>query len=120
MGLMLWPGKPKDGWTQVQCPPMRDPGEAFISGDDLRVLRSVGIELDGRRWLHVSCSRASRLPSWEDLRRVKDQFIGKDAVALQVLPRQSDYVNLHPYVLHLWCCLDGDATPDFTRGRRQI
>lgn len=68
---------------------------------------------DGRRWMHVSFSRPHRLPSWEDLRVVKDTFVGRDRLALQVLPRQDEYVNIHPHVLHLWSCLDGDPVPDF-------
>ena len=73
-------------------------------------------ELDNKRWLHVSCAYADRLPTWKDLGEVKDLFIGKDKLALQVLPKESDYININPYVLHLWHCLDGDPTPDFTHG----
>lgn len=42
------------------------------------------------------------LPSWEDLRRVKDIFIGREVEAYQVLPKESEYVNVHPFCLHLW------------------
>lgn len=85
----------------------------------LMVVCSAQVEYDGRRWMHVSCSRPNRLPSWEELRLVKDTFIGRDRNALQILPRQEEYVNIHPYVLHLWHCLDGDGLPDF-RVRGQI
>ncbi len=81
----------------------------------LTVICSARPEADGKRWMHVSCSRPSRLPSWDDLRLVKDTFIGRERKALQVLPPQSEYVNCHPYVLHLWACLDGDPLPDFRR-----
>jgi hypothetical protein len=87
---------------------------AFAKGE-LRVLSSQRREGDGKRWVHVSVSRADRLPSWEDLRDVKDVFLGTDSVAVQVLPRRQDYVNDHPYVLHLFRCLDGDPVPDFRR-----
>lgn len=53
-------------------------------------------------WLHVSVSRSDRLPSWTDLGFVKQCFIGDDREAVQVLPKESDYVNLHKYCLHLW------------------
>jgi hypothetical protein len=79
----------------------------------LRVICSAQLERDNRRWMHVSCSRPNRLPSWEELRLVKDTFIGRDRKALQVLPPQAEYVNIHPHVLHLWSCLDGDGLPDF-------
>lgn len=79
----------------------------------LAVICSAQVEADGKRWIHVSCSRADRLPSWKDLRRVKDVFVGVHRKAVQVFPAQSEYVNVHPNVLHLWACLDGDPLPDF-------
>lgn len=85
-------------------------------GDELMVLVSKSLEADDKMWLHVSLSRPSRLPTWQDLRRVKDAFVGKDRKAIQVLPADSEYVNIHPFVLHLFCCLDGDVLPDFRRG----
>lgn len=84
-------------------------------GDDLQVLVSQSVEADGRMWLHVSMSRPSRLPTWQDVRRVKDAFIGKDKKAIQVLPSDREYVNIHPHVLYLFHCLDGDPLPDFRR-----
>lgn len=86
----------------------------------LIVIVSGAFELDGKRWLHVSCSRRDRLPSWEDLREVKDRYIGKEKLAVQVLPPQSRYINIHPYVLHLWHCVDVDPIPDFARGGSSI
>jgi hypothetical protein len=82
-------------------------------GDTLLVIFSGQRERDGRRWAHVSMSRPSRLPSWDDVREVKDTFIGRDRRAIQILPPQAEYVNLHKNVLHLWHCLDGDGLPDF-------
>lgn len=82
----------------------------------MTVILSVAREEDGRRWLHVSLARPERLPSWDDLRMIKDLFIGKDKLAVQVLPPTSNWVNEHPYCLHLFHCLDGAITPDFTRG----
>src|SRR5690349_3210408 len=86
-----------------------------ISGA-LFVICSARVEADGKRWIHVSCSRPSRLPDWDDMRLVKDTFIGRDRLALQILPRQAEYVNVCKNCLHLWSCLDGDPTPDFRVG----
>jgi hypothetical protein len=48
---------------------------------------------------------------------VKRIFLGRERQALQVLPRESEYVNVNPHVLHLWSALDRpDWLPDFTRG----
>jgi hypothetical protein len=79
----------------------------------LSVITSGKTERDGKRWWHVSCAYPDRLPRWSDLREVKDLFIGKEKKAVQVLPAESEYVNIHPYCLHLWHCLDEDVTPDF-------
>jgi len=79
----------------------------------LKVMMTAKIERDERRWLHVSVSHNDRIPDWRDLREVKDIFIGRERRALQVLPPEAEYVNIHPRVLHLWSCLDGDGLPDF-------
>lgn len=89
-------------------------GRTFVNPKiKMVVIASVAQEADGKRWLHVSCSLRNRLPSWSELRMVKDTFVGKDRTAIQVLPPESQHVNIHPFYLHLWSCLDGDVTPDF-------
>lgn len=108
------------GWIQE---PDVYPGVAVYTHNrfGVRALLSAQVELDGKRWIHVSVSRRDkRLPTWENLRIVKETFIGADKLAVQVLPRERDYVNIHPGVLHLWHCLDGDPTPDFTMGTGSI
>ena len=86
----------------------------------LGVLMSVARQLDGKFWLHVSFSRKSTLPSYADMAEVKSLFIGDDKTALQVFPAQDKHVNLMATTLHLWHCLDGDVTPDFTKGTGSI
>lgn len=100
-------------WSPVEHTPF---GAIYHRRDGLMVIVTQASELDGRQWLHVSCSRRSRLPSWDDLRKVKLLFVGRDRKAIQVLPPEAEYVNFHPYCLHLWCCLDEDPLPDFTHG----
>jgi hypothetical protein len=68
---------------------------------------------DEKRWLHVSMSRRDRMPSYDEMCEVKRLFIGEDTQAIQLFPRKSEHVNLHPNCLHLWACLDGDGLPDF-------
>lgn len=106
------------GWREVERG--EDGARYYNTARSLAVIVSIAVEQDRRRWLHMSCSHIERIPTWEELRDAKDVFIGRDRVALQVLPRQRDYVNIDPRVLHLWCCLDGDVTPDFTRGMGSI
>lgn len=83
---------------------------------DLGMIVSIAVEDDGKSWLHASVSRRDKtLPTYEDLGHCKRLCIGDHRTAIQVFPPKSDHVNLAE-VLHLWCCLDGDVTPDFTGG----
>lgn len=52
--------------------------------------------------LHVSLIYPNRLPSWEDLRQVKDAFFGDDLDAMMVIPKAEDYINVHQYCFHIW------------------
>jgi len=72
----------------------------------LAVILSIDALDDGSVWLHASCSRRDRLPSWDDLRAVKNTFIGPEVEAFQCLPRESEYVNLMPHCLHLWARME--------------
>jgi hypothetical protein len=45
------------------------------------------------------------------LREVKNVFFGEEASAVQILPRESEYVNQHQYCLHLWRYVDGPLWP---------
>ena len=92
----------------------------WMFSSKVSVIASASREADGKRWLHVSVCHRDHLPSWELLRQVKDEFIGKDRKAIQVLPAASEYVNINPNVLHLWHCMDGDTLPDFTGGSGSI
>lgn len=97
------------GWAKIR-------GEANMwhTNDGVSIIASAEI-VDGERWWHVSCARPNRLPSWDDVRKVKDIFVGRDKTAVQVLPSQDRYVNDNPHVLHLWRCLDREIVPDFRR-----
>lgn len=55
-------------------------------------------------WEHVSVSvhRQKRTPTWEEMCFVKDLFWQEDECVIQYHPPRDDYVNCHPYVLHLW------------------
>lgn len=107
-----------------ECSPQRDPPKGWtkVGGcenvwrsihDKLTVIVTGRREGDGRRWMHVSVSHRDRLPTWPELKTVKDMLIGPDTVAIQVFPRAAEFVNVHPFCLHLWHCLDGDVIPDF-------
>lgn len=53
-------------------------------------------------WEHVSASTVLRCPTWEEMCIIKGMFWDGDDVVMQLHPRESQYVNNHPYCLHLW------------------
>lgn len=66
-------------------------------GRDLTIVFS-----DGLGWEHVSVSTSSRCPNWPEMVFVKNLFWSPDDVAIQFHPPESEYINNHPYCLHLW------------------
>lgn len=73
-------------------------------------------EHDGQEWLHASIAHPDRMPTWEELKAVKVALIGAARFAYLVFPPAWQYVNQHPYALHLWSRWDdsdGAALPDF-------
>ncbi len=112
----LFPQAPRN-WKRFQNPYAY---AAYDCVNGLRVLMDVGMEYDGKRWLHVSLSRKGRLPSYDDMCAVKNLFIGPDKMAIQVFVPSAQHVNIHPTCLHLWHCIDGDVLPDFTQGTGSI
>jgi hypothetical protein len=57
---------------------------------------------DGLGWEHVSVSRKDRCPTWDEMCQIKDLFWDDTDCVVQYHPPRSEYVNNHPYCLHLW------------------
>ncbi len=61
-------------------------------------------------WDHVSVSLITvtesktieRCPKWNEMCFIKDLFFEDEEEVIQFHPKKSEYVNAHPYVLHLW------------------
>ena len=81
-----------------------------IAHQGLRMAASVEFH-NGQNWIHVSVSRRSKMPSYDDLKKVKHDFIGDDRAAYQAFPRAAEHVNLHEFCLHLWCPTGRDPFP---------
>jgi hypothetical protein len=86
---------------------------------ELRVIASRGggpAELGGddpySRWDHVSVSLADRCPTWEEMCFIKELFFERHEPAMQLHPVK-DYVNNHPYCLHLWRPRDAEIPLPF-------
>ncbi len=72
------------------------------------VISSVD-EADGIRWEHVSVSPvgAKKCPDWETMSFVKAIFWDDEDTVIQMHPKRSEYVNVHPHCLHLWRMVGG-------------
>lgn len=81
----------------------------------LFVFVSAGEYEDGKEWLHISFSRKSRIPSYEDMQKVKRDFIGEDKKAVLVLPEKENYVNINKNCLHLFYS-EENPLPEFSNG----
>lgn len=57
---------------------------------------------DGGGWQHVSVSLPKRCPTWEEMCHIKQLFWSDDECVVQYHPARRDYVNLHPFCLHMW------------------
>lgn len=76
------------GAAYIHIPPEKNPvGVIFSWGDG---------------WDHVSVSRSDRCCTWNEMCKIKDIFFKPEECAIQYHPTKKDYVNCHPYVLHLW------------------
>lgn len=88
---------PREAELYRTGPPGDHKNGAFYFRDGLFVICS-----DGAGWEHVSVSRKSKLPSYEDMCRVKDMFWGEEDCVMQLMVPKSEHVNYHPYCLHMW------------------
>lgn len=108
-------------WRRVPSPFARHPDAVDLGawvrldGDKnpLRALVSVDLYdcAGGGHWLHLSVSRANRLPTWADLVLVREELGYEDLSFVQLLPPRRAWINVHSYCLHLMCRLDSDTVP---------
>lgn len=80
----------------------------IVEHGSLFVIASDGSDVPPpHQWEHVSVHVRlqrgdTRLPTWDEMCRVKRLFWAADDVVVQFHPAEADYVNRHPHVLHLW------------------
>lgn len=68
------------------------------------------IASDGKGWEHVSVSKIGHTPSWDEMCYIKSLFWDAEDCVVQYHPPESEYVNCHPYCLHMWRPTD-DSLP---------
>lgn len=56
----------------------------------------------GGGWDHVSISMKKRCPTWDEMCLVKEIFFNDNEWVVEFHPAKEEYVNFHPYCLHLW------------------
>lgn len=64
------------------------------------ILKAIASE--GCGWEHVSVSLHDRTPTWGEMDFVKNKFWDDDDLVVQMHVPRKDWVNDHPYCLHLW------------------
>jgi hypothetical protein len=107
--------KPPEHWQElpsVNWPPGSDHVAARSWRHkviNMTVLRSRTKMRDGRSFFHISLARPDRMPTWEEVSKVKNEFLGEETPAYHVIPAKKDYVNAHNYCLHIWCPIKGEA-----------
>lgn len=78
----------------------------FIFNHGHEVFRCIAS--DKKNWDHVSVSVVSiendksRLPTWQEMCWIKELFWEPEEEVFQLHPKKSNYINVHPHVLHLW------------------
>ena len=84
-------------------------GICTIAGKKLTVITSIDRAEGMASVEHVSVSLPNRLPTWEEIKAIKNEFWDRGDEVYQVLPADKEYVNLHRYCLHLWRRVDGKS-----------
>lgn len=60
----------------------------------------------GAGFEHLSVSTPRKTPTWQQMCVMKDIFWNEDEICMQLHPAKKEYVNNHPYCLHIWKPID--------------
>lgn len=69
-------------------------------GNKRNELQVIACAAEG--WDHVSVSLKKRLPTYKEMRFIKNLFFRADETALEYHVPETDHINIHDYCLHLW------------------
>lgn len=92
-----------NGAFHIESP---EPGwQLFVIASDGSRAEAEGAP-EGKDWEHVSVhawrAGKQRTPNWREMAFLKDLFWDAEDTVVQFHPPRSEYVNMHPYTLHLW------------------
>jgi hypothetical protein len=103
-----------------------DPGNDFGAfrlmgplGEKLLIIASPG-DADEMPWEHVSVSTKCRCPTWQEMCFVKELFWDDEETVMQLHPPKSQWINNHPYCLHLWRHVAIPVPPSIAVGYKQF
>lgn len=72
------------------------------SAPAMRVMADYKFSASHGPMLHVSMSYPRHMPSWKEIKAVRESFFFNDEVVAQVLPPRAEWINDHPFCHHLW------------------
>lgn len=76
--------------------------DAFIvkvMGNEYHVVASIEPK---QEHISITLKTKKRIPTWEEMKAIKDIFFYDEEECYQVFPKKSEYVNIHPYCMHIW------------------
>lgn len=80
-------------------------GELGDERNGLFIVKAMGLKMIcsvGMGWEHLSVSRSSRVPSYDDLVWCKNQFWDPEDCIMQLMVPASEHINVNNNTLHLW------------------
>jgi hypothetical protein len=89
--------KPKANWREIRMPGPMVSARWYMWGD-LRVC--VGDPVAEGHW-HISISHPYRYPTWDEIYTARYDFCPHDINMAIILPKKSEYVNIHPNCFHV-------------------
>ncbi len=109
---------PRTRWTRIETHP-QVVAQPYVVGlgtylqpqrDGLRAIVTLDLadDLGAGNWLHLSVSRARRLPTWGDLVSTRDALGYAELYFLQQLPPRRYWLNVHRAACT--CCTGSTAT----------
>jgi hypothetical protein len=107
------------GWLELQGAMMNDAPFAYGFQKVDQSLRAKAVvfvtgepKADGRNYIHVAVRSFGKPPTLELLWECKQIFIGKDKAAIMQLPDFDSAMQIHPFLMSLYHCVDKDPLPD--------
>lgn len=76
----------------------------YRAKDGLQIIVSKDNTAKWGELLHVSVSRPDKYPSWDEIVQVKLHFFGDMKDSMMLIPKRTNYVNVHKNCFHLWEC----------------